>query len=32
VRADSVRLRLENASDPSRFVDSAPFRVGGPQM
>jgi hypothetical protein len=27
-RADSVRLRLENAADPRQFVDSALFTVG----
>lgn len=27
--ADNVRLRLENADDPSQFVDSAPFTVKG---
>jgi hypothetical protein len=29
VRADSVRLRLEDAGDPSQFVDSEPFTVRG---
>jgi hypothetical protein len=28
-RADNVRLRLENASDPSSFVDSDTFTVAG---
>jgi hypothetical protein len=28
-RSDSVRLRLEDAGDPNRFVDSAPFTVRG---
>ena len=28
-RSDSVRLRLENASDPTQFVDSPPFTVTG---
>jgi len=29
MQADNVRLRLEDAADPSRFVDSAPFTVSG---
>jgi len=28
-RSDSVRLRLENADDPSDYVDSEPFTVSG---
>ena len=28
-RADNVRLRLENADDPSDYVDSQPFTVSG---
>jgi hypothetical protein len=28
-RSDSVRLRLEDAGDPSQFVDSEPFTVSG---
>ncbi|HEV8480718.1 MAG TPA: hypothetical protein VGR66_07970 [Candidatus Eisenbacteria bacterium] len=28
-RFDSVRLRLENADDPSDYVDSEPFTVSG---
>lgn len=29
IRSDEVRLRLEDASDPSRFLDSEPFTVTG---
>jgi hypothetical protein len=28
-RSDNVRLRLEDAGDPNRFLDSAPFTVRG---